>query len=718
MPVELGSFDFIVAMDWLSNYHAVIVCDEKIVRIPYGDEVLTIHGHGSDGASNSRLSIISYTNTQNYAIQIDQRTDGIHGSDESGFLKFAKPMTKLTQKTVKFDRGEKEEAAFQLLKQKLCSSLILALPEGRKDLVVYCDASHKGLGAFLMQREKAIAYASRQLKIYKKNYTTHDLKLGVVVFTLRFGDTTYTARNAFCSPIIRILNTQAEAMKEENVIEENLCVALENLRDRHLSLVEFSYNNSYHTSIKAAPFEALYGQQLSRVYSTFHVSNLKKYLSDETLVIPLDEIQIDNKLHFIEELVEIMDREVKRLKQSSIPIVKVCWNSRRGHEFTWECEDQTRKKYPLLFTNLVPSSNAIMVMLKVSPWKGVVRFIKRARPEPNIPLRANLGVLHPMLPVAPPSTDYIPGPEELQTPPAPQDEHKLIQPHDPDFMPEPIYPEYIPLDNKHILSTEEQPLPPVVSPTVESPGYVAESDLEEDLEEYEEDETKDGPVGYPIDGGPIIPPPSTDTATTGARITIRPETSISIPPEAEVERLLAMPNPPPSPLTSLSPPSAKERLARCTAPAALPLPPLPPSLYPSPVDGRDDILEGRGVDYGFADAVEAEMRHRGIGEVGYGIKDTWIDPAEAVPEMAPTTLEKDGRTRISQWVSMDSQRVDLLMGDRMTLQETVWVVEEDAYAAREAWAHSVGLSQTVHHELRTLREQVYTQEYQLQTHQT
>nr|GEY78109.1 reverse transcriptase domain-containing protein [Tanacetum cinerariifolium] len=393
MPVELGSFDFIVAMDWLSNYHAVIVCDEKIVRIPYGDEVLTIHGHGSDGASNSRLSIISYTNTQNYAIQIDQRTDGIHGSDESGFLKFAKPMTKLTQKTVKFDRGEKEEAAFQLLKQKLCSSLILALPEGRKDLVVYCDASHKGLGAFLMQREKAIAYASRQLKIYKKNYTTHDLKLGVVVFTLRFGDTTYTARNAFCSPIIRILNTQAEAMKEENVIEENLCGMdkefethtdetlciqkrswvprfgglrelimneLHKSKDRHLSLVEFSYNNSYHTSIKAAPFEALYGQQLSRVYSTFHVSNLKKYLSDETLVIPLDEIQIDNKLHFIEELVEIMDREVKRLKQSSIPIVKVCWNSRRGHEFTWECEDQTRKKYPLLFTNLVPSSNAIM----------------------------------------------------------------------------------------------------------------------------------------------------------------------------------------------------------------------------------------------------------------------------------------------------------------------------------------------------------------------
>nr|GEY26144.1 hypothetical protein [Tanacetum cinerariifolium] len=118
--------------------------------------------------------------------------------------------------------------------------------------------------------------------------------------------------------------------------------------DRHLPLVEFSYNNSYHASIKAAPFEALYGwkcrspvcwteilakvetvayrlelpEQLSRVHNTFHVSNLKNCLSVETLVIQLDEIQIDDKLHFVEEPVEIMDQEVKRLKQSRIPIVK------------------------------------------------------------------------------------------------------------------------------------------------------------------------------------------------------------------------------------------------------------------------------------------------------------------------------------------------------------------------------------------------------------
>ncbi|GKB86249.1 putative reverse transcriptase domain-containing protein [Tanacetum coccineum] len=102
-----------------------------------------------------------------------------------GFSKIAKSMTKLTQKGIKFDWGEKEENAFQLIKQKLCSAPILALPEGSEDFVVYYDVSHKGLGAILMQREKVIAYASRQLKVHEKNYTTHDLELGSVVFALK-----------------------------------------------------------------------------------------------------------------------------------------------------------------------------------------------------------------------------------------------------------------------------------------------------------------------------------------------------------------------------------------------------------------------------------------------------------------------------------------------------------------------------------------------------
>nr|GFC83626.1 putative reverse transcriptase domain-containing protein [Tanacetum cinerariifolium] len=159
-------------------------------------------------------------------------------------------------------------------------------------------------------------------------------------------------------------------------------------------LVEFSYDNSYHASIKDAPFEALYGQkwvvrfrkrgklnpryvgpfkvlerigdvaykidlpkELSRVHNTFHVSNLKKCHADEPLAIPLDGLHFDDKLHFVEEPVEIIDCEVKRPKQSRIPLVKVRWNSKRGPEFTWERENQFRKKYPHLFARTASTSS-------------------------------------------------------------------------------------------------------------------------------------------------------------------------------------------------------------------------------------------------------------------------------------------------------------------------------------------------------------------------
>ncbi|GJS41316.1 putative reverse transcriptase domain-containing protein [Tanacetum coccineum] len=439
IPVELGSFDVIIDMGWLANNHAVIVCDEKVVRIPYGDEVLIVQGDSSDKGKISKLSIISCTKTQKYIkrgcpiflaqitkketedkseekrfkdmpivrdflkvfpedlpglppmrqvefeidlvlgvapvarapyrlapmelqelstqlqelsekgfirpssslwgapvlfvkkkdgsfwmcidyrsrvySKIDLRSgfhqlrfreedipkivfrthyghyefqvmpfgltnaptllkkeefEGIHvdpAKIESikdwaspktsteirqflglagyyrrfikGFSKIAKPMTKLTQKNVKFDQSEKAEAAFQLLKRKLCSAPILSLPEGSENFMVYCDASRKGLGAVLMQREKVIAYASRQLKIYEKNYTTHDLELEAVKeLNMRQRRWLELLSDYDCE--IRyhpgkanvILNAQVEARKEENYGTEDLGDMIKNLEPR------------------------------------------------------------------------------------------------------------------------------------------------------------------------------------------------------------------------------------------------------------------------------------------------------------------------------------------------------------------------------------------------------------------------------------------------------------------------------------------------------
>ncbi|GJR80860.1 hypothetical protein Tco_0151645 [Tanacetum coccineum] len=218
----------------------------------------------------------------------------------------------------------------------------------------------------------------------------------------------------------------------------------------------------------------------------------------------------------------------------------------------------------------------------------------------------------------------------------------------------------------------------------DSSGDDVDDEDEDDEDEEEEEEEHlassdsaivvptNEPISPPEGTEPVIPPPSVDI-TIGARITFWPQASISLPPGAKVERLLAITTPSPSPPISLSPPSAGEHLARIASTQALidavtaalpspPLPPLPPSLYiPPPVDRRDDFPEselpprkrlclstlgsrykigesstarptrGLGVRYGFVSTVDAEVRWQGISEVRYGIRDTWVDPAEVAP---------------------------------------------------------------------------------------
>ncbi|GKE50383.1 hypothetical protein Tco_1481641, partial [Tanacetum coccineum] len=306
------------------------------------------------------------------------------------------------------------------------------------------------------------------------------------------------------------------------------------------------------------------------------------------------------------------------------------------------------------------------------------------------------------------------------------------------------------------------------SPTTKSPRYVVESDLEEDPEEYEDDETEDGPVDYPMDGGEgrddddgdssgddaddedeedeeeeeHLAPADSAVIVPTVELVSPPEgiepASISLPPEAKVERLIAMPTPPPSILTSLSPPSTRECLAWIASTQAFvdaitaalsspPLPPLPLSLYiPPPVDRMDDVPESeqpprkRSCLFALGSStLDAEEGRRGIREVGYGIRDTWVDPAEVVPEIAPMTMG-EVNTRVTELVELhehDTHDLYALLEDAQDSRTRI-SQREEAYASREAWAHSIGLSQIIHHELQTQHDHVYAHETQIQAYQT
>nr|GEX87600.1 hypothetical protein [Tanacetum cinerariifolium] len=530
MPIEMDSFDFIIDMVWLVKHHAVIVCDEKLVRVPFDNEYLIFHGDRSNNGHESQLNVISCTKIQKYLLKgcpiflAHVTTKGAEDKSKEKRLEdvpilktFSRP-TKRTfrqriYKTQFLTLGssghvfKKKDGSFWMCIDyrelnkltKLCSAPILALPEGSEDFIVYCDASIKGFGMVLMQREKTeaikpenvksedvggmliekskdpekprkeklephangtlylnnrrrlpcygdlrtlIMYESHKSKYYvhpgsdkmypymKLLYWWPNLKANIATYVskcltcLRVKAKHQKSSGLFVQPeipqwkwdnitmdfVTKLPRMQARLYLKEVVTRHGIPVSIIYDRDprqsertiqaledmlhacvidfgngweRNLPFIEFSYNNNYHASIKAALFKALYGRkcrspvcwvevgdaqltgpelihettekiiqikqriqaardrkreklnpryiehfkvlykvgtvayrlklpkQLSRVHSMFYVSNQKKCLSDEPLAISLDEIHIDEKLPFIEEPLEIMDREVQ-----------------------------------------------------------------------------------------------------------------------------------------------------------------------------------------------------------------------------------------------------------------------------------------------------------------------------------------------------------------------------------------------------------------------
>ncbi|GKA94972.1 hypothetical protein Tco_0817010 [Tanacetum coccineum] len=313
-------------------------------------------------------------------------------------------------------------------------------------------------------------------------------------------------------------------------------------------------------------------------------------------------------------------------------------------------------------------------------------------------------------PEVPPSPDYIPGPEEPQSPPPL------------DFVPEPMYPEYMPQEDE-ILPAEEQPLPAAASPTADSPGYVPESDPEEEPEEDDEDPEED-PADYPADRddddddddedededeeeekehpapADSVPPVHRMTA----RISIRDEPSISLPPREEVERLLALTTPPPSPLTPLSSP-----LPQIPSP---PLPiPSPPPNSPTHIEIPESCLPLRKRVCFASPTLSHEVGESSAAgaarELDYGITYTWDDLHETTIMYG---IMEDARDDQSQLRG----RVNLLYRDMPVHRRLAVMIEREAKMAREAWGLSMDASDYARSDVMSLRLQTHMVEFQRQ----
>ncbi|GJZ21303.1 putative reverse transcriptase domain-containing protein [Tanacetum coccineum] len=572
MPVEMGSFDIIIGMDWLSKYQAVIVCADKIVRIPWGRETLIFNvsslahvttKEAEDKSEKKRLDIYDYSDFPEipkvqflgYVIN----SEGIHVDPAKieSIKDWVSPKSPMEIRQFCMVLL----AAFQLLKQKLCSAPILALPEGSEEFVAYCDSFHQRFWRCgCLQRDKIQILECSDEARKPENIKNEDVggmlvenskdpekfrteKLepradGTLCFNGRswlpcYGDLRTVIMHDKCLTCAKVkakhqipsgLLVQPEIpqwkwdnitmdfvtnlpkssqgydtfwcfidrltksaifvpMRETDPLEKLARMYLKDVVTRHGILVSIicdrdpRFASHFWRSLQKLGLELTIAikqedsdaRDRQKCYADLSVSRRNfqigdmvmlrfrfrkrvvrfgqirwryvktpdyvgsfqsdiKCYADEPLAVSLDGLHFDDKLQFVEEPVEIMDREVKRLRKSRVPIVKVRWNSKRGPEFTWEREDQFKKKYPHLFTKIAEVNEARDITMSDSK-DSTLTYMQVSSPFGNSSDVGSPGVDRPpVMPEdpyayiaaayqAPPSPDYMPGPEEPLSPP-------------------------------------------------------------------------------------------------------------------------------------------------------------------------------------------------------------------------------------------------------------------------------------------------------------
>ncbi|GJY79014.1 hypothetical protein Tco_0484815 [Tanacetum coccineum] len=369
ISLNRGSFDVIVGIDWLSKRKFVIVCHEKVVEIPLeGSRKLRVQGERTLGAAKALMNAkVDEPKVGDISVvrdfvdvfledlsglppqrQVEFRIDLVHGA--TSVAKSPYRLAPLEMQELSEQLRELQDKVLELLrKEKLYAK------SNVKDKILATPSETSKVP--LVGSEIDEAHASR---------------LRWMIYLVVLADAAESVRDTigfeYClasssgwtkSPVLWAEIGESSLTGPELVLDTTDKVVLikEKLkaaRDRQKSYadkrrkpLEFEILER----IGPVAYRLRLPEELSSVHDTFHVSNLKKCLADANLHVPLNEIKIDKTLRFVEELVEIMDREIRNLKRSKIPLVKVHWNSKRGPEFTWEREDHMKSKYPQLFVD-------------------------------------------------------------------------------------------------------------------------------------------------------------------------------------------------------------------------------------------------------------------------------------------------------------------------------------------------------------------------------